>query len=58
MQMVKWSKQSDPYNWDDWEAKSFWFPYGEAFLRKCPWLAKRVFFVIIKIKEFWSKIGG
>ncbi len=31
---------------------SMYFPYAEKFMAKFPWLAVRVFYILIKIKEF------
>ncbi len=40
-----------------WEetGESMYFPYAEKFMAKYPWLAVRVFYVLIKIKECWRK---
>ena len=47
----RWSAIADPNKWD---INSFHFPFAEQFLRYCPWLSVRVFWLIIKIKEFTS----
>jgi len=33
---------------------SMWFPYAEKFMAKYPWFAVRVFYVLLKIKEFFK----
>ena len=40
--------------WDDHDTGSMWFPYAEKFMAKYPWLAVRVFYVLLKIKEFFK----
>lgn len=46
---VRWSAVSHLNKWC--EMKSFYFPFAEQFMRRCPWLAVRVFWLIIKVKE-------
>lgn len=45
---VSWSSVGDPNRWD--AGNSFYFPFAEQFLKYCPWLAVRAFYVIIKIQ--------
>ncbi len=46
----RWSNIGDPGKWD--AGNSFYFPFAERFLRYCPWMAVRMFWLIIKIREF------
>jgi hypothetical protein len=49
---VRWSKVSDPNDWG--KMNSIYFPFAEQFLRHCPWLAVRVFWATIKVKDFFN----
>lgn len=52
MKKIRWSKIASP-NWGD--GKRMYFPYAEKFMEKFPWLAVRVFYVLIKTKEFFNR---
>lgn len=38
--------------WEEISGGRMYFPYAEKFLAKYPWLAVRVFYALIKIREF------
>lgn len=51
---IYWSKIQDETKWE--LPDSIWFLYAEKFMTKFPRLAVRVFWLCMKIKEFWQKI--
>ncbi len=49
MNQQKWKFSHLP-KWEEID-EPIYFPYAEKFLAKFPWLAVRVFYVLIKIKK-------
>lgn len=35
------------------ECGSIYFPYAEKFMQSCPWLAVRIFWMMIIIRKMW-----
>ena len=59
-----WTSRKTDFDKEIWYEESprccgkMWFPYATQFMTKFPRLAVRVFWLCIKIKEFWYKIRG
>lgn len=55
MNRQKWRMSKLP-KFDEISNNSMYFPYAEKFMTSFPWLAVRVFYILLKIKEFIRKI--
>lgn len=38
------------------ECNSMYFPYATQFMKACPWLAVRIFWVMIQLKRAWLNL--
>lgn len=60
MKKLYWTCRETNFNRDIWYEKSpgncghMWFPYAKQFMKKFPWLAVRIFWLMIKTKEIWN----